>query len=109
MAENGGILDAKYWQHVERPVDAALGVRRVEWVRMASNKDAPEGWGEVVVYRPLDTTAHVYQKGMWDFRPVGEFLARYTPITDRALTAELDALAAEIYNLETWPLKRTER
>ncbi len=92
------IKQAKYFEHVERPADAAPGVRVVEWLKLAYNKDAPKGWEEVVVYRPLDQNAYVYRvKGGWDYRPLGEFMQRYHPVMEDERIAELDKIAERIY------------
>lgn len=90
--------EAKYFEHVDRPADAAPGVRVVELLKFAYNKDAPDGWGEVAVYRPLDTNAYVYKvKGGWDYRPLTEFLDRYHPVTDEGRVAELEDIVSKIY------------
>ncbi|HEY5383454.1 MAG TPA: hypothetical protein VIJ88_02785 [Candidatus Paceibacterota bacterium] len=95
--------EAKYFEHVDRSADAAPGVRVVEWLKLAYNKDAPSGWGEVVIYRPLDQDAYVYKvKGGWDFRPLGEFMQRYHPILDGERIAELEKLSATIYDPRAW-------
>lgn len=95
--------EAKYFEHVDRPTDAALGVRVVEWLKLAYNKDAPPGWQEVVVYRPLDQNAYVYKiKGGWEFRPLSEFMQRYHPVLDEKRIAELAELSAKIYDPRTW-------
>ncbi len=97
------IKEVKYFDHVERPEDAAPGVRVVEWLKLAYCKDAPPGWEEVVVYRPLDQEAYVYKiKGGWDFRPLGEFMPRYHPVMDDNRIAELEQLSAKIYDPQTW-------
>lgn len=107
MAETSSeIIEARFWEHIDRPARAAIGVRRVEWLRLASNRDAPPGWAEVVVYRPLDTEAHVYRVGQWDYRPHDEFLRRYRPIFDADLTACLAALTTKIYDPTTWTITR---
>ncbi|MDR3571500.1 MAG: hypothetical protein P4L81_04880 [Candidatus Pacebacteria bacterium] len=97
------INQAKYFEHIERPADAAPGVRVVEWLMLAYSKDAPDGWEEVVVFRPLDQHAFVYKiKGGWDFRPLTEFLQRYHPISDEKRISELETLSASIYDPVTW-------
>lgn len=107
MTEQSSSTGARFWEHVERPEGVPLGVKRVEWRGMASNKEAPDGWKRVVVYRPLNADTFVYRKGMEDFRPLDEFLRRYRPIKDPALIAKLTALSDEIYDPGTWARNRS--
>lgn len=108
MTEQSSSTGARFWEHVERPGGAPLGVKRVEWLHMASNKDAPRGWTRVVIHRPLNTDTFVYRKGMADFRSLEEFLSRYQAIKDPALIAKLTALSDEIYDPGTWARNRSK-
>jgi hypothetical protein len=87
----------KYFEHAERPASAAPGERVVEFLKIAYCQDAPPGWNQIAVYRPLDTQTFVYKKGGWDYRPLAEFLSRYKPVTDDERVAELDRIAERIY------------
>ncbi len=98
------LKDCRYFEHVDRPATAAPGERVVEFLKFAYNKDAPLGWREVAVYRPLDQKAFVYQKGGWDYRPFSEFMQRYRPVMDTARLLELDSIQRTIYA----PLARIE-
>jgi hypothetical protein len=97
------IRKARFFVHCERPADAALGVRTVEFLMVAYNKDAPLEWREVAIYRPLDPEAHVYKvKGGWDFRPVSEFFQRYRPVTSDEEIGQLEVRSATMYDPATW-------
>lgn len=102
MADEPTHGPGKYYRHIECPPNAPLGVRIVEFLHVAYSKDAPPGWNQIVVYRPLDRYTYVYKEGGWDFRPFGEFVRRYRPINDEARIAELDKLSAEMYDPAAW-------
>ncbi len=64
--------------------------------------------GKMIVYRPLYESAKVYQAGKhWDVRPYDMFLedvekddykgARFIPITDPIVIAELEKARTEMY------------
>lgn len=87
------LKQTKYWEHVDRPLDAPRDVRTVELLNVASNNEL----GEVAVYRPLDTNMPVYLEGCWDFKPLKEFKQRYQPVTTVAEIKTCDTIIAEIY------------
>lgn len=87
----------QFYMHIERPMGAPLGVRTVEFLKIAYCKDAPEGWEKVAVYRPLDKDAFVYQQGGWDYRPLLEFHARYKLVTNPLRQQKLEELCAALY------------
>jgi hypothetical protein len=82
-----------YYAHVDRPTDAPLGVRVVQLIKLAHNKET----GPAAIYRPLDPSMPVYEFREWDYRPLAEFLQRYMPVLEKSQVAKLDALRKRMY------------
>ena len=83
-----------FYEHVERPGDAPLGVRTVEFLNLAHSKDGPT----LAIYRPLDPEVPVYKAGKrWDYKPLEEFLERYQLVTGLIHNQQLAKLRDQLY------------
>jgi hypothetical protein len=82
-----------YYENVERPVDADLGFKVVQFLFFAHKKGADKQ----VIYRPLNPDMFVYKEGDVDYCTPEEFAAKYRLITEPQRILELDALCRELY------------